>query len=105
MGSLSPPPCFFKQEGPGLSSASCRALSSWFDRVVCCCCVVIPTASGGVEYPGLSSSFSASSCSMLAGSSLGMGVSVGSEHLSLAAEICSASSSEVEADLYWGDGG
>ena len=53
----------------------------------------------------LSSSLSVSSCSMLAGSSLGMGVGVGSVYFPLAAEIWSASSSEVEKDLYWGEGG
>ena len=45
VGSLSPPPCFFKQEGPGLSRASCRVLSNLLDRAVCCCCVFIPTVS------------------------------------------------------------
>ena len=41
VGSLSPPPCFLKQEGPGLSRASCKALSSWLDRAVCSCWVVL----------------------------------------------------------------
>ena len=105
VGSLSPPPCFLKQEGPGLSRASCKALSSWLDRAVCSCWVVLAIASGGVAYPGLSSSFPLSSWSMLAGSSLGMGVGVGSVYFPFAAGACTASSSEVESHLYWGDGG
>ena len=59
----------------------------------------------GVAYPGLSSSFPLSSCSMLAGSSLGMGIGVGSVYFPFAAGACTASSSEVESHLYWGDGG
>ena len=56
VGSLSPPACFFKQEGPGLSRASCKALSSWLDRAVCSCWVFLAVASGGVTYPELSPS-------------------------------------------------
>ena len=103
MGSLSPPPCFLKQGGPGLSRASCKALSRWLDRAVCNCWVVLGNPSGGVAYPGLSSSFPLPSCSsMLSSSSLGVGVSVGSVYFPFAAVTCTASSSEVESPLYWG---
>ena len=51
MGSLSPPPCFLKQEGTGLSRASCKALSSWLDRAVCNCWVVLAVAFWGSGIP------------------------------------------------------
>ena len=72
---------------------------------MCNCWVVLGDPSGGVAYPGLSSSFPLPSSSMLASSSLGMGVGVGSVYFPFAAETCTASSSEVESPLYWGDGG
>ena len=105
VGSLSPPPCFLKQEGPGLSRASCKALSSWLDRAVCSCWVVLGNPSGGVAYPGLSS-FPLPSCSsILSSSSLELGVGVGSVYFPFAAVTCTASSSDVVSPLYWGDGG
>ena len=64
--------------------------------------MVLAIASGGVAYPGLSSSFPLSSWSMLACSSLGMEVGVGSVYFPFAAGASTASSSEVESHLYWG---
>ena len=95
MGSLSPPPCFLKEEalGLGFSRASCSALSNLSDRAVCLCCIVMSTASGGVEYPGLSS-LPASSWSIVAGSSLGRDFGVGSVYFP----------SDEETGMYWGDG-